>query len=275
MGVLHGPRNGHLLIYCNAKVLMVDFNVHQTKSYPFFIEEELCEIQLVRTPKHYQYNFHINQEADTPRNRVRKQTEKKYRRQTFAFFGSIALLVIIVATFAIRYDDRREAEQQQAMLEKASEYTVGHVIATEKKDEVATIKYQFTVDNRSIEGRANVPLDSLAHLFPIAPEDEFYVRYVWFRPGLNSIELDRPSKKQITRYFKQTAERHTQLHPELSKTQVLCLIDLAYEIDSLPGLTKFYLQDLLPEENPYYNRDSYQRLIRDIPFARERERRCW
>jgi len=273
--MLHGPRNGHLLIYCNAKVLMVDFKVHQTKSYPFFIEEELCEIHLTRTPGHYQYHFHINQEVDTPLNRVRKQTERKHRWQTFAFFGLIALLVFVAASFGIRYDNDLEARRQHALIQEAGEYTIGQVISSEKENRTTTIYYQFTVDDRVIDGKSSVPMDSLQRLFPIAPQDEFYVRYVWFRPRLNMIELHRPSKEQVRRYITQTAEKHIEFNPECSQSQALCLADLAYEVDSLAGLAKFYLQNLPAEKNPQYNRDSYHRLIRDIPFSRERERRCW
>lgn len=254
---------------------MVDFKVHQTKSYPFFIEEELCEIQLTRTPTHYQYHFHINQEADTPHNRLRKQTEKKYLRQTFAFFGSIFLLVIVATTFAIRYDTRLEAQRQKSLLKEASLYTLGQVVSRQEKHKTAIIHYQFEVDDRIIEGKSSVALDSLQRLFPIAPQDEFYVRYVWFQPGLNLIELKRPSEEQVTRYIKQVADRHAELHPELPQTKVLCLVDLAYEVDSFPGLAKFYFQNLHAQENAYYNRDSYHRLIRDLPFASKREERCW
>ena len=254
---------------------MVDFKVYQTKNYPFFIEEELCEIQLTRAQNHYQYHFHINQEADTPRNRVRKKKERKHRLQTYAFFGFILLLVVITSAFAIRYDHRLESRRQQALLEESSHQALGRVISSEKEGEMVHIQYEFTADYRQMKGKSSFPADSIQNLFPISPQDEFYVQYVWFQPGVNSLSLNQPSTRQIERYFEKTAERHAELHPELSQTQVLCLVDLAYEIDSLPGLAKFYLQNLPVEENPYYNQDSYHRLIRDLPFARERERRCW
>lgn len=263
------------MIYCNAKVLMVDFNVRQTKSYPFFIEDELCEIQVKRNPRHYHYHFHINDQADTPRNRLRKQQERKYRRQTFAFFGSMALLVIVLATLGIRYDARLETRRERAMLRESARTTQAEIIARERKGETTTIRYRFTADHRSVEGEKKVPRDSLYRLFPLEISDEFEVRYVWFRPGLNEILLNQPSDEQVDRYFERAAARHAELHPELSETEVLCLVDLAFDLEGLAGLGKFYFQDVSPRKNPVYNRDAYYRLIRDVPFARERERRCW
>lgn len=263
------------MIYCNTKVLMVDFNVRQSESYPFFIEDELCEVQIKRKPDHFHYHFHINEEADTPRNRIRKKVNKKHRRQTITFFSCIGLLVMILATIAIRYDSRLEASREQALMREASHYTAGRIVSIEETKKKAIIHYAFSVNGRAYRGQKEIPKGGLSSLYPVANQDEFAVRFVWFRPSLNAIELENPSKEQIGRYFEQTVDRHQELHPELSKTQVVCLIDLAYEVDSLPGLAKFYLQDLSPPEHPVYNSDSYQRLIRDLPFKRKAEERCW
>ena len=72
VGLFHGENTGHVMIYCNSKVVLVDFKVRETKSYSIFIEEELCEIGIERKADRFVYGFDINKEADTPLNRKRK-----------------------------------------------------------------------------------------------------------------------------------------------------------------------------------------------------------
>ena len=74
--------------------MTVDFKVLDSKVYSFFVNDELCEIHLTRKGEKMFYEFQINKDADTPRNRARKKMEKKYWGQTLLFFGGMFLLLI-------------------------------------------------------------------------------------------------------------------------------------------------------------------------------------
>ena len=50
VGLYHGDQTGHLVIHCNLRVVQIDFSVRDTKRYSFFIEDELCEIDIVKEP---------------------------------------------------------------------------------------------------------------------------------------------------------------------------------------------------------------------------------
>jgi hypothetical protein len=48
VGVFHGAKTGHLLIYINSKIVQIDFKVYEDALYSFFIDEELCEVSVKR-----------------------------------------------------------------------------------------------------------------------------------------------------------------------------------------------------------------------------------
>ena len=41
VGLFHGDSTGHLLVYCNARIVVIDFSVLASKNYSFFINDEL------------------------------------------------------------------------------------------------------------------------------------------------------------------------------------------------------------------------------------------
>lgn len=90
IGLFHGSNSGHVLIYCNGRIVTIDFSVYQTRTYTFFINDELCEVQLDRVEGGYTYTFEVNKTADTPKNKSRRKRERKY------LFYSIGMLFILV-----------------------------------------------------------------------------------------------------------------------------------------------------------------------------------
>jgi hypothetical protein len=100
IGLFHGDKDGHLVVHCNSRVVLIDFNVQQSKAYSFFIEEELCELKLDRQDAGFTYSCRINVDADTPKNRWRKsaeQTEKIFTRRAWWIFGSIFVFLIVLS----------------------------------------------------------------------------------------------------------------------------------------------------------------------------------
>jgi uncharacterized protein YpmB len=98
VGLYHSSKSGHVMIYVDKKIVVVDFSIRDSKTYTFFINDELCEVKLERKDLKMVYTFEINQDANTPRNQQRKKEEKKHLKQSFAFFG-LVLLGIILAAF--------------------------------------------------------------------------------------------------------------------------------------------------------------------------------
>jgi hypothetical protein len=95
VGLFHGDNSGHLLVYCNTRIVVIDFSVLASKNYSFFINEELCDIAIEEKDGKFSYGFTIDQVTDTPRNRGRR---KMIRSQTqYSLMFGVAFFLVIIA----------------------------------------------------------------------------------------------------------------------------------------------------------------------------------
>jgi hypothetical protein len=101
VGLYHSADSGNVMLYCGQNVIVIDFYVHDSKKYTFFIGDELCEVTIERKGNSYYYSMEINTQADTPRNRRRKVIDRKDLVESFAmmglFVGTIALVYLGLA----------------------------------------------------------------------------------------------------------------------------------------------------------------------------------
>ena len=100
VGLFHGKNTGHLMIYINGRVVVIDFNVLQSKSYSFLIEDELCDLHVKNTNGKFAYDLAIDRKANTPGNIRRRKRE---RRDTIGsvIFGVCFLSLIIITVFFV------------------------------------------------------------------------------------------------------------------------------------------------------------------------------
>ncbi len=101
VGIYHAPGSGNLMIYCNSKIVLIDFLVREPKDYSFFINEEFCEIKVEKDENEdFSYRFQVNKRVDTPLNRLRESREKRYLTYALiSIFLFILFLVVIVYLF--------------------------------------------------------------------------------------------------------------------------------------------------------------------------------
>lgn len=97
VGLYHSADSGNVMLYCGQNVILIDFYVHDSKKYTFFISDELCEVTIERKGNSYYYGMEINTQADTPRNRRRKVIDRK------DFVESFAMMSLFVGTIALVY----------------------------------------------------------------------------------------------------------------------------------------------------------------------------
>ncbi len=276
VGLLHSSKSGHLIIYVGSKIMAIDFKVLDTKEYTFFIEDELCHIQLERRGEEMYYFFNIDRKADTPRNRARNAMEKKFAKQMALALG---VLVVLVTAFVLWSNSVKKSPYIKAeeLLVKQGRETVGKVFIKNGEAEPA-ISYQFVANSQGYTAPSNLltrPLILLKNGMPLEQGDEFVVRYVPSRPEINKMLFDRPTERQIAIYQQRASKKHAALHPDDAPTFIDCMVNAAYQIGGIGGLADFYFQDLLPAENPEHNQTTYLRLTRDLPFKKKVERDCW
>lgn len=101
IGLYHGDQSGHVLLYCNEKVVTIDFNVLETKTYTFYIGEELAELTIEREEKRFSYALKQNTESLTPLNLARQQQDRRYVIYTIIFFLTLVVVIALVSYFLL------------------------------------------------------------------------------------------------------------------------------------------------------------------------------
>lgn len=260
VGLYHGTESGHLMVYCDLRVILIEFSILQDYTYSFFIEDDLLDLKIKRRGEGFQYGFEVNKEADTPKNQARKvqaKQEKRWMSVSLVVVGIIAILFLGAWWYNAAHTD----EEALARIRGSSWQTPAKVFTSNNNG----IKYSFVADGRGYESRMALPLQTL---FPLESGDEFIVRYDYKKPHLNVIDFEAPTPSQIARYRQRAAERHKTLHPNSHKKEVECLLDIAFEIKGLAGYADFYHQNITPTQNLLHNKETFGRLTRDIPFQK-------
>jgi len=97
LGIAHSPTSGHLVVHCDHRVVLIDFGVLEDRTFSFFVEEELCKLNLVGSKENgFTYNFNIDTEIDTENNRERKE-----KKRTERFKSGTRLAVMLGGVLAI------------------------------------------------------------------------------------------------------------------------------------------------------------------------------
>lgn len=264
------------MVMCNARIVLIDFSVKQAKDYSFFIDDELFELSVEGKPGSYAYNCSINEDADTPRNRIRKKQKKLDFRKTVALITIFALVMIGVLGFAMANQQAEPPPRNmEVLLNQEGLETVARVyVESSDKPEERTVKYSFVADGhaknyeRSWDG-------TFVNGFPLEDGDEFKITYLINRPKQHRLDLERPTREQMDRYLERTVEQHATLNPQLTPRQARCQTEIAYRLGGVEGLAVLYNQDKTAAENPEFNDQLYTKFIRDIPFQEAVEKECW
>jgi len=90
------------MIYCNTRIVVIDFGVTSSKNYSFFINDELCDIAIEEKEGKFSYGFKVDEVTDTPRNRGRRKMIRTEHRQTFLIIVSFLLILSLIVFFVLR-----------------------------------------------------------------------------------------------------------------------------------------------------------------------------
>ena len=254
--LFHGDTTGHVLITLNSKVLVIDFNVRDTKNYSFFIEEELCEVKIEKSKEHFHYSFVIDKNVQTPLNKKIKKREKKHLIQTFAFFGGMLLLLIAIAVGLTRFKEK----QKPIVYDGQSRV----VFSLTEEDNF----YRYEAEGLKFKNEAeNLPL--ILRTFPIRNGDEFWINYSVENPGRHQLTSLKPTEKQTQRYLNRMVKKQMKLHPEQTAELSACQVNTGYKLFGITALFDFYHQETEPEKNTRHNSDSYKRMVRGVGFRQK------
>ena len=277
VGLMHGATSGHLLVYCNSKIVIIDFQVLKTSKYSFFIEEELCELTIERQGDRFLYGFEVNQDADTPHNRRRKKREKKHLIQSLLFVGGLIVFLTLFITTITNYQSNRSVFQLQDKLAISGKETHARILNI-PSDQDNAVSYFFMVNGSSYSLRSNSPYEQGQFLLqtgmPLEVGDEFKVRYLPSNPYLCEIDFTQPTKNTLASYKERAIDKYRMNNPDEDPDYCNCLADIAFDLNGINGYADIYFMDTSPGDNPNHNSDSFKRLTRDLPFQKLLQERC-
>jgi len=104
IGLFHGDTTGHLLIYCDDQIVVIDFSVLSSRNYSFFIDDELCDLEVEEKDGKFLYGFKVDEVTDTPRNRGRAKMVREEVRQTLVVGLIFILIIILIVWLVFRFN---------------------------------------------------------------------------------------------------------------------------------------------------------------------------
>ncbi len=271
VGLFHGPKTGHLMIYVNSKIVQIDFKVFEEKMYSFFLEEDLCEISIKKKNGGYAYDFQINKEADTPLNRKRKALNKVNRNRIIAMFAGLVVFLAIIISFGISQKRKKEREKErylQEMLARKNVVSTATIDSVKWDGNQASFYFKFNegeFQRSRIVSIDKTSMDLYTQGLPVLKGDEFMVSYYPWNDS-TSLKLDEPTNLQLANYMYRAFEQEQKNQSHLTEEELRCRVKCAFRVSGLPGLADVYFQNETSESNPWHNELTYNKLVRDIPF---------
>jgi hypothetical protein len=272
IGLLHSPKLGHFIIYCDKKIVLAERKVFKPTSFSFFIDEELCIISTRIINGRFKYQIEFDTKAETPLNKIRKEINKKnVYYSLFAFSGLFTFVAIaMVVMFTIQDNFVWNRIKNHGVISVATvdivEIKAQHHIFYIYRDSVRYIRSSLKV--------AKTAKPILENGFPVETNDAFLVTYSSKVKATSKLHLDYPTPKTVERYELITKTKYLDNNPERQTAYCDCVLDIAYDIDNWKGYAKFYNQATSSSDDERFNRESYQNLIESTAFA-DAEVDCW
>ncbi len=149
----HGTSSGHLAIFVNQRVMLIDFNVFDSKQFSFFIEEDLCHIRLERKNDRMYYYFDIDKQAPTEANKRRRSKARKSLKLSLLAFAILVLAAVAFSIYAQKYKKRLQERRFKKIEALIQESEVPGVVLGLPKELPGGISYLFeSRDGKLLQG---------------------------------------------------------------------------------------------------------------------------
>jgi hypothetical protein len=284
VGLYHGDRTGHVLLHCDNRIIQVDFSVKESCTYSFFIEDELCEIQLVKEHGVFSYAFEVNKTIDTPRNRVRRIDDRRNIKYMAFLIGGFFFLIFLIfwGLKCHSQPSRYQPAAETATVSTEQQNDLNGAISREGKSASVQlfivqegghrkVYYGFlTSENIRITGIYTVPDTGqilLPNGFPLTDRDIFDVRYLPARPETYTVDFANPAQTTIVGYYQRALAAERAAHPEQSLATSECRVKAILQEKGWKALSDVIYQSQAPDGILLHNRDTYRNLVADPGLA--------
>ncbi len=271
--IFHSPKLGHFVVLYNDKIVLADKKVFGQDSYSFFIEEELCIIDIKVIDNRYDYQFRVDMAAITPLNQLRKENNRKNLFYSLLSFGGLftAVAITMLTVFVV------QDNQKWASIKDYGVLSVATIRILDGKYHTFSVLYTYRDSTQYIQGfleTFDTPNPILTNGFPVQNDDAFLVTYSNKIKSNNKIHLEYPTKSTVQRYRSLAQMKYLQNNPEATVAYCDCILDIAYKTKEWQGFSLIYNANTKSDDNQRFNQKKYQEWIRSSIFLDE-EINCW
>lgn len=282
----HFPEMGKVTIKLNGiKLIEEELPAGEEKKYSFFVDEELCELQLSipnpANPKSYNYEFINHQFSTTAVGKQRKQRDRLekigFAALAILLFGTIFIPLMYyifnenkdkndlniggmsVPATITRIETHRNITPSDSLPKVNT--TLFYTYKVAEKDYYGEKKYYMTLINDTTYTNVGLPL---------LKGDQFEVLFVPTEPEKNSLRLYRPTDIQLQRYWLSARDKclanpffDTVLqNSSIDKALYCdCIILELFNHAEVESLTRIYNQLSPPTQHKYYNKTTFDNFI--------------
>lgn len=261
----HFLESGNLVVFCNKKILLTDFDVFSAREYSFFIGEEFCRISIHEYENNMLgYDFKIIENVDTPLNRLRKKVMRKDLLKGCALVFAVALLLMSVIMGIGWLDHRRKVKdlQENGIVKTVRLNIRPHV----HQDQFVNVTYKYWFRNRNYNRHIKLPMNKRGEYmtengFPLETGDQFLFVFSSKNPANNKVDYNSPPPEQIYKYRCRVIDELNKYHPKPSEHVHDCLLDAVYRSKGISGWANLYYHATSDYMNAEHNRETYKKMM--------------
>lgn len=257
----------------NRKIILLDKKVFGQDSYSFFIDDELCIVDILIINNRYQYQFRVDTTAKTALNDIRKKKQKENLLYSLTTFSGLFTAVAIAMTLIFITQDNRlwESVRDNAVL------SVAQIRIIELQNNRFHVFYTYRDSLRQVQGFLKIYDDAnpiLDNGFPVQNEDGFLVTYSNKVKTNNKLHLNHPTHQTVQRYRQLATDKYLKNNPQAMPDYCNCIVDIAYATKGWEGYALVYNARTTASDNERFNHKIYQDWLNSKAFL-DKEIDCW
>jgi hypothetical protein len=267
--LFHFKQTGRVMVYLNRRLLLEEVlpTPQSSHTYQFFIDDELCELELIYAPQTgFGYDF---RSPNYSTSRYGRWQRWKDRLENLKIVGVLALMALILLPVAYYFwrQNRAEKDFKVGMM---TEGTVMGLEPTFEKNELATgiATYTFSSDTKSYVGKQMLVYDGKTKKFstldglPIRGGERFMVLFQPSNPDHNRMDFRRPTADQMKAYQTDVRAACVRHFSGLESSQAMmycdCLSRFLVEQYGTEAIVRLH-QSATPKTNhSQYNADTFE-----------------
>lgn len=273
--LFHFEQTGRVMLYLNRRLLLEEMlpMPQSSHTYQFFIDDELCELELGYAPKiGFSYDF---RSPNYSTSRYGRWQRWKDRLENLKIVGVLALFLLISLPVVYYFWQQNRSEKDF----KVGMMTEGTVIGVEptfeKKGTAATgmALYSFVSDTKGYAGKQALVYDSKTKKFrtpdglPIRGGEQFMVLFQPANPIHNRIDFRRPTAQQIQAYQTDVRAACMRHFSKLESSQAMmycdCLSRFLVEQYGIEAIVRLYQSATPKTEHAQYNTDTFEAWLKE------------